>query len=149
MRANLGFGRSPGSSHWVLTPWRLACRGTAKPCHSTALQVGSLLVSARQPRIPSSLIILRRHLVNCYKTLGSLTTFPRAQFLPWFDKTPLKMSTYSALAETWALYVVGSVTIFLRCFCRWRMVGFRGLEPDDYIIMVSWVRHFPGLLKYL
>lgn len=48
--------------------------------------------------------------------------------------------TYSPLVETWALYIVGSILIFLRCLCRWKMVGFRGFQPDDYLIFLSWVR---------
>ncbi|ROV99833.1 hypothetical protein VSDG_03063 [Cytospora chrysosperma] len=47
--------------------------------------------------------------------------------------------TYSALVEMWALYVMGSLIIFLRVACRWRMVGVRNFKMDDYIIWFSWV----------
>lgn len=47
--------------------------------------------------------------------------------------------TYSALVEIWALYVIGSLIIFLRVACRWRMVGVRNFKMDDYIIWFSWV----------
>lgn len=47
--------------------------------------------------------------------------------------------TYSPIVETWALYGVGSLLIFLRSLCRWRMVGFGGFDFDDYFIWFSWV----------
>lgn len=47
--------------------------------------------------------------------------------------------TYNPLVEMWALYVIGSVVIFARCVVRWKMVGFQGFKPDDYIIWFSWV----------
>lgn len=46
---------------------------------------------------------------------------------------------YNPLVEMWTLYVVGSIIIFLRVATRWRMVGFQGFKPDDYIIWFSWV----------
>jgi len=45
---------------------------------------------------------------------------------------------YSPIVETWALYGAGSLLIFLRSLCRWRMVGFRGFDFDDYFIWFSW-----------
>lgn len=47
--------------------------------------------------------------------------------------------TYNPLVEMWTLYVVGSIIIFLRVATRWRMVGFQGFKPDDYLIWFSWV----------
>ncbi|KAF7555954.1 hypothetical protein G7Z17_g1780 [Cylindrodendrum hubeiense] len=47
----------------------------------------------------------------------------------------------SALIETWSLYAVGSVIILSRMFVRWRMIGFRGFKPDDYIIVLSWATY--------
>lgn len=44
-----------------------------------------------------------------------------------------------ALIETWCLYTVGSLIIFARVGCRWRMVGLANFRPDDYIILLSWV----------
>ncbi|KAF3764033.1 hypothetical protein M406DRAFT_261273 [Cryphonectria parasitica EP155] len=49
------------------------------------------------------------------------------------------MAYSEPLVETWALYGVSSALIFLRSLCRWRMVGFRGFEPDDYLVCFSWV----------
>lgn len=49
------------------------------------------------------------------------------------------MAYSEALVETWCLYGVGSLMIALRSLCRWRMVGFRGFDPDDYIVLFSWV----------
>lgn len=45
---------------------------------------------------------------------------------------------YSPIVETWALYGVSSLLIFLRSLCRWRMVGFNGFDFDDYFIWFSW-----------
>lgn len=45
---------------------------------------------------------------------------------------------YSPIVETWALYGVGSLLIFLRSLTRWRMVGFRGFDFDDYFVWFSW-----------
>lgn len=45
----------------------------------------------------------------------------------------------SELIETWTLYAVGSLVIFARIGCRWRMIGFSAFQPDDYIIVFSWV----------
>lgn len=47
--------------------------------------------------------------------------------------------TYSPIVETWTLYGAGSLLIFSRSLCRWRMVGFRGFDFDDYFIWFSWV----------
>lgn len=43
------------------------------------------------------------------------------------------------LVEMWSLYVIGSLIIFLRVACRWKMVGIQNFKPDDYIIWLSWV----------
>lgn len=43
------------------------------------------------------------------------------------------------LVEMWALYISGSLLIFLRVACRWRMVGVRGFKLDDYMVWFSWV----------
>ncbi|KAH7140339.1 hypothetical protein B0J13DRAFT_504495 [Dactylonectria estremocensis] len=48
---------------------------------------------------------------------------------------------YSALAETWSLYGVGTLIIFSRIFCRWWTIGLRGFQPDDYLIFLSWVTY--------
>ncbi|POS68799.1 hypothetical protein DHEL01_v212807 [Diaporthe helianthi] len=45
---------------------------------------------------------------------------------------------YSPIIETRALYGSGSLLIFSRSLCRWRMVGFRGFDFDDYFIWFSW-----------
>lgn len=45
---------------------------------------------------------------------------------------------YNPIVETWALYGAGSLLIFLRSLCRWRMVGFGGFDFDDYFVWFSW-----------
>ncbi|KJZ68689.1 hypothetical protein HIM_11916 [Hirsutella minnesotensis 3608] len=51
------------------------------------------------------------------------------------------MGAREALIETWCLYAFGSVIIFARVACRWRMVGISGFKPDDYIIFLSWMTY--------
>ncbi|RYP33636.1 hypothetical protein DL767_004685 [Monosporascus sp. MG133] len=51
------------------------------------------------------------------------------------------MGAPSELIETWCLYGVGSLIIFARIVCRWRLIGPQGLKPDDYIIFFSWVTY--------
>lgn len=45
----------------------------------------------------------------------------------------------AALIETWTLYSVGSLIIFMRIATRWRTIGISAWEADDYIILLSWV----------
>ncbi|KAK4446074.1 hypothetical protein QBC34DRAFT_451048 [Podospora aff. communis PSN243] len=45
------------------------------------------------------------------------------------------------LIETWVLYSAGSLIIFLRLLCRWRMIGVRNFQIDDYIIVVAWLTY--------
>ncbi|RWA05111.1 hypothetical protein EKO27_g9995 [Xylaria grammica] len=51
------------------------------------------------------------------------------------------MGASEQLIETWALYSVGSLIIFARIACRWKMIGPRGFRPDDYIIFLSWATY--------
>ncbi|KAI0861116.1 hypothetical protein F4860DRAFT_476904 [Xylaria cubensis] len=51
------------------------------------------------------------------------------------------MGANSSRVETWTLYSIGSLTIFARIGCRWRMVGVSGFKPDDYIIFLSWATY--------
>ncbi|KAM0815579.1 putative UbiD family decarboxylase [Seiridium cardinale] len=39
--------------------------------------------------------------------------------------------------QSWALYSVGIFLIALRLFARWRRLGFKGYQPDDYVMMLS------------
>lgn len=48
--------------------------------------------------------------------------------------------------ETWALYTAGSLVILSRIGCRYRMIGFGGFRPDDYIIFFSWVINIRSIL---
>lgn len=50
---------------------------------------------------------------------------------------------YDPLVEMWTLYVLGSILVFLRVACRLKMVGIHNFKPDDYLIWVSWVSHYP------
>jgi hypothetical protein len=47
----------------------------------------------------------------------------------------------SALVETWTLYAVGSVVIFMRIVTRLRTIGIRNFQPDDYLIFLSWATY--------
>ncbi|ROW04752.1 hypothetical protein VMCG_04836 [Cytospora schulzeri] len=49
------------------------------------------------------------------------------------------MGLTSSLVEMWTLYIVGSLIMFVRVACRWKMVGVRNFKADDYIIWLSWV----------
>ncbi|KAI8951154.1 hypothetical protein F4801DRAFT_601457 [Xylaria longipes] len=42
---------------------------------------------------------------------------------------------------TWALYSTGSLIIFARIGCRWKLVGPSGLKLDDYLIFISWATY--------
>ncbi|KAK8122216.1 hypothetical protein PG984_010886 [Apiospora sp. TS-2023a] len=46
-------------------------------------------------------------------------------------------AVHAAITEIWTLYGIGSCLILARLFVRIKMVGFRGLQPDDYIVV--WV----------
>ena len=47
----------------------------------------------------------------------------------------------AALIETWSLYAVGSLIIFMRIATRWRTVGISGWQADDWIILLSWATY--------
>lgn len=48
-------------------------------------------------------------------------------------------SASALVAEEWIEYGVGTLIILLRLFTRLKMVGFKGLAPDDLLIIVAWV----------
>jgi hypothetical protein len=41
--------------------------------------------------------------------------------------------------EIWALLGVGTVVVLLRCLARYKAVGFRGYQADDYLMILAWV----------
>lgn len=45
------------------------------------------------------------------------------------------------LAEIWFLYGIGIFTIAARVFCRTELVGWRGYQPDDYLVIIVAVSH--------
>ncbi|KAK8131855.1 hypothetical protein PG999_000028 [Apiospora kogelbergensis] len=45
----------------------------------------------------------------------------------------------AAITEIWALYAVGTCLIASRLFTRIKLVGFRGLQPDDFIVVFAWM----------
>ncbi|RYO77344.1 hypothetical protein DL766_007940 [Monosporascus sp. MC13-8B] len=51
------------------------------------------------------------------------------------------MGAPSELIETWCLYGAGSLIIFARIACRWRLIGPSRFKPDDYIIFFSWATY--------
>lgn len=48
-----------------------------------------------------------------------------------------RMSAY--VVESWTLFSVGAVVIFMRLVARLKMVGFAGLKPDDYLMFIGLV----------
>ncbi|KAK7985875.1 hypothetical protein PG988_003497 [Apiospora saccharicola] len=46
---------------------------------------------------------------------------------------------HAAITEIWTLYTVGTCLITARLFVRIKLVGFRGLQPDDFLVMFAWV----------
>lgn len=48
-------------------------------------------------------------------------------------------SASSLVAEEWIEYGVGTLIILLRILTRVKMVGLKGLAPDDFLIIVAWV----------
>ncbi|KAK6821379.1 hypothetical protein PG987_015779 [Apiospora arundinis] len=44
----------------------------------------------------------------------------------------------AAITEIWALYAVGTCLIASRLFARIKLVGFRGLQPDDVLAIFAW-----------
>lgn len=51
----------------------------------------------------------------------------------------------SSVVELWVLYVIGTAFIGGRLFSRYKLVGWRGFQPDDYLAIVLWVRLPPRL----
>ncbi|KAK3312087.1 hypothetical protein B0H66DRAFT_505538 [Apodospora peruviana] len=47
----------------------------------------------------------------------------------------------AALIETWTLYAFGTLVIFARIVCRWRMIGIYNFKPDDYLIVLAWITY--------
>lgn len=41
--------------------------------------------------------------------------------------------------EAWTEYGLGSAVLFLRYFARWRTVGWKGMQGDDYFAFASLV----------
>lgn len=51
----------------------------------------------------------------------------------------------SLLLESWTLYGLGVVVVIARLVTRYRLVGFRGAKPDDYLMILAMVRcHNPA-----
>ncbi|KAK7962984.1 uncharacterized protein PG986_003809 [Apiospora aurea] len=48
-------------------------------------------------------------------------------------------AVHAAITEIWALYAVGSLLIASRLFVRIKLVGFRGLQPDDFLVVFAWM----------
>lgn len=48
-------------------------------------------------------------------------------------------SASSLIAEEWIEYGFGTLIIMLRLITRVKMVGFKGLAVDDFLIIVAWV----------
>ncbi|KAF2689762.1 hypothetical protein K458DRAFT_427868 [Lentithecium fluviatile CBS 122367] len=42
------------------------------------------------------------------------------------------------IVEIWTLYGIGTCMVFVRAFCRTRLVGLRGYCADDYLIWFAW-----------
>lgn len=46
----------------------------------------------------------------------------------------------SLLLESWTLYGLGVIVVIARLVTRYRLVGFRGAKPDDYLMILAMVR---------
>lgn len=60
------------------------------------------------------------------------------------ELTPEEAAAAAAAAqafniEVWTLLGIGSLVTFLRIVARTRSVGFRKLQPDDYLVIVGLV----------
>lgn len=47
----------------------------------------------------------------------------------------MTQSVTGQIVEIWILYVIGASMIAARIFCRTKLVGYRGYQWDDYLIM--------------
>ncbi|GME64761.1 hypothetical protein AG0111_0g985 [Neofusicoccum parvum] len=47
----------------------------------------------------------------------------------------------AAIIETWTLYSFGTLTIAMRIYCRWRMVGIQNFKPDDFLVVPAWMAY--------
>lgn len=55
---------------------------------------------------------------------------------------------HAAITEIWCLYAVGTCLITARLFVRIKLVGFRGLQPDDILVVFAWVSgHEPRVIN--
>lgn len=51
------------------------------------------------------------------------------------------MSATPFQTEAWTEYGIGTIVLFLRFFARWRVVGFKGWQGDDYFaigVLIFW-----------
>lgn len=39
--------------------------------------------------------------------------------------------------ESWTLYAIGVLSTFLRFYARMRVAGFRGLQTEDYLMVLA------------
>ncbi|EKG10584.1 hypothetical protein MPH_12442 [Macrophomina phaseolina MS6] len=51
---------------------------------------------------------------------------------------PLPAAAVEPITELWTLYSFGTLAIFLRLFCRWRLVGIQNFKPDDFLVVLAW-----------
>lgn len=58
---------------------------------------------------------------------------------------PLPAAAVEPITEMWTLYAFGTVVIFLRVFCRWRLVGIFNFKPDDYLVLLAWVSNHESI----
>jgi len=49
--------------------------------------------------------------------------------------------------QSWCLYGVGMALILLRTYARIHRLGFKGLQADDYLMLVAGVSHRSLLLR--
>lgn len=47
---------------------------------------------------------------------------------------------YAFSLEVWTLYAVSVLVILTRVFARWKMVGFKQFQADDYLMLLAAVR---------
>ncbi|KAK8062046.1 hypothetical protein PG994_008412 [Apiospora phragmitis] len=54
-------------------------------------------------------------------------------------RAAIMAAIHAAITEIWCLYTVGTILIACRLFVRIKLVGFRGLQPDDVLVVFAWM----------
>jgi len=96
-----------------------------------------LTIFFRSPRSSRPHPVCPVYLLDCYSSHAATLCCVAVRLL---SRPTATMVLPGPLIETWALYSVGSLIIFARIACRWRMIGISSFQADDYLIVLAWVR---------